>query len=92
MATLYILFSPKLGKFYIGSCLNLDARIQEHKNKTIGDAFTAKTDDWELFFSILNLEYKQARRIEAHIKKMKSKNYILNLKKYPDLADKLIDM
>ena len=92
MATLYILFSPKLGKFYIGSCLNLEVRLEEHKNKTINGAFTAKTDDWELVFSILNLEYRQARRIEAHIKKMKSKNYILNLKKYPELADKLIYM
>ena len=66
--------------------------MEEHKNKTINGAFTAKTDDWELFFSILNLEYRQARRIEAHIKKMKSKNYIFNLKKYPELTDKLIYM
>jgi putative endonuclease len=69
----------------------LETRLQEHRNKTISNAFTAKTDDWELFFSIQNLEYKQARRMEAHLKNMKSKSYIVNLKKYPELTDKLTD-
>jgi putative endonuclease len=32
----------------------------------------------------------QARLIEKHIKKMKSKTYIHNLVKYPEIAEKLL--
>ena len=42
-----------------------------------------------LFFSYENLEYKQARNIESHIKKMKSKVYIENLVKYPEIIERL---
>ena len=51
--------------------------------------FTAKADDWELFFSELCVSKEQANGIERHIKKMKSKIYINNLIKYPDIILKL---
>ncbi len=89
MAFVYILYSKSLNKFYIGSCLELDERLNEHLNKQFVDSFTAKTDDWDLFYSIGELEYKQARNIELHIKKMKSSVYIENLKKFDDISKKL---
>ncbi|TCC91980.1 GIY-YIG nuclease family protein [Pedobacter frigiditerrae] len=67
MASIYILFSETLNKFYIGSCAELTVRLAEHLNKDFGGSFTAKVNDWELFFSIDNLDYKQARLIEKHI-------------------------
>ena len=91
MASVYILYSKKLNKYYIGSCLNLEVRIGEHLNKKLNDGFTSKSDDWELFYSINELEYKQARSIEAHIKKMKSKKYIQDLKMFAELTSKLVD-
>ena len=91
MASVYILFSKKLDRFYTGSCDNLDYRIEQHLNKDFIKSFTAKTDDWELFFFVDHLQYVQARLIEGHIKKMKSKVYIQNLKKYPEIMQKLID-
>lgn len=51
---------------------------------------TAKYDDWELFFRIENLEIGVAKKIEAHIKRMKSKIYIQNLTKYPEMVEKLV--
>jgi putative endonuclease len=91
MASVYILFSKKLDRFYTGSCKTLDYRIEQHLNKDFCKSFTARAEDWELFFFIDHLHYDQARMIEGHIKKMKSKVYIRNLKKYPDMAKKLID-
>ena len=91
MASVYILFSKKLDRFYTGSCDNLDYRIEQHLNKDFIKSFTAKTDDWELFFFVDHLQYVQARLIEDHLKKMKSKVYIQNLKKYPEIMQKLID-
>ena len=91
MATVYILYSPKLDRFYTGSCLNLEIRLEEHMSKKFIDGFTRKANDWELFFSIDSLSYNQARKIELHIKKMKSKKYIYDLKKYKEIVSKLID-
>ncbi len=90
MASVYILYSSKLSKFYIGSCNDLEKRLADHVNKTHVGSFTSVVDDWELYFTIDNLEYSTARNIETHIKQMKSKKYIQNLKSYPEITQKLI--
>ena len=90
MASVYILYSKSIDTYYIGSCKDLDLRIKQHKNKEFTNAFTVKTDDWELFVSISELDARQARDIEAHIKRMKSRTYIENLKRYEELCEKLI--
>ena len=92
MACVYILYSVKLGKHYIGSCNNLEQRIKEHQDKFFEDAFTSRADDWELLFSICDLKYDQARKIEKHIKKMKSVKYIHKLVLYKDISEKLIKL
>ena len=89
MASVYILYSQPLDKFYIGSCLNLSDRLEQHSNKLFKDAFTAKTSDWKLYLSIDDLSYNQSRDIEAHIKRMKSKVYIQNLLLHPEIIIKL---
>lgn len=68
MAFVYILYSAKLKKYYVGSCINLDERLRDHLKKKFADSYTAKANDWDLFYSIINLEYNQARKIEQHIK------------------------
>ncbi len=55
-------------------------------------SFTSKADDWDEFFVIPDLSKHQARSIEKHIKAMKSSTYIRNLKKYPELVQKLKDL
>jgi putative endonuclease len=90
MATVYILFSVKNNKLYTGSCLDLEERFIDHKNKTFLNSYTTNADDWQLHFSINDLDYSVARKIETHIKSMKSKKYIENLKKYPEMIEKLI--
>ena len=90
MATVYIIYSNSIDTFYIGSCLNLKQRLEQHRDKTFNDSFTRRASDWKLFLKIDNLDYRQARKIENHIKKMKSRKYINNLKKYPEIIYKLI--
>jgi len=38
-----------------------------------------------------DLDYQQARNIEAHVKRMKSKQYLKNLSIYPAIIQKLIE-
>lgn len=63
MASVYILFSNKLNKFYTGSCSDLKERLIEHKNKTFLNSYTTNANDWELYFSINELDYSLAMKI-----------------------------
>jgi putative endonuclease len=58
--------------------------------KEFPKSFTAKYSDWELFYEIQNLTITTARKIETHIKKMKSRKYLENIKAYPEISPKLI--
>ena len=89
MASIYILYSKKLGKFYTGSCKDLSYGIEQYINHEFTKSYTLKADDWNLFYFADNLKYEQARSIENHIKKMKSEKYIQNLKNYPEILEKL---
>jgi putative endonuclease len=92
MAAVYILYSQSLDKYYIGSCIEVTEKLNQHLSKIFPGAFTTKANDWVIFLSLINLSYKQARDIESHIKNMKSKKYIQNLKRYPELSQKLINL
>ena len=69
----------------------MDSRIAKHNHRTYGKhRYTAAAKDWELFIKIPAQDYPHAIRLERHIKSMKSRKYIMNLKKYPELAEKII--
>ncbi|MEO6346644.1 MAG: GIY-YIG nuclease family protein [Aquaticitalea sp.] len=90
MSHCYILLSKTLDRFYVGACQKLEGRIQNHNNATYGKtAYTSTAMDWELFLDIKTDNFPHARRLELKIKSMKSKSYILNLKNYPELMEKI---
>jgi len=91
MAVVYILYSSSLDKFYTGSCDDFQERIRQHENGYFPQAFTGKATDWIIYLLLENLSYLQARSIEAHIKRMKSRRFLENLKKYPELLNGLAD-
>ena len=90
MASFYVLYSETSDKFYIGSTKDFVNRLEYHKNKEFPLSFTAKFSDWQVFYLSPDLPIGTVKRIELHIKKMKSRQYLLNLKKYPELSQKLI--
>jgi len=51
--------------------------------------YTAKADDWSIYYVIECESYPQAVRIEKHVKRMKSRVYFENLVKYPEISEKL---
>jgi len=64
--------------------------VEQHLSKYFPNAFTGKANDWVIYLYCDNLGYVQARKIERHIKRMKSKKFIENLARYPEIMDKLI--
>ena len=89
MFAVYILYSPQIDRFYIGQTEDIESRLQLHRQKSFKTSFTAKTDDWELFLLVECSSRTQAILIESHIKRMKSRLYITNLKRYPSIVEKL---
>jgi putative endonuclease len=90
-AIVYILFSASKGTFYTGfTTVTLEERLNRHNSKYYHNKYTARANDWELYFSIECLSEIQARLIESHIKRMKSTKYIQNLKQYPEMAQALL--
>ena len=89
----YILFSPSKNRFYIGATQDpLEDRIFKHNNHDYGKhRYTAMTNDWALFLKIEVVDYPHAIRLEKHIKSMKSSKYISNLKKHPELIQKIVN-
>ena len=81
MAYCYILYSKTLDRYYYGSTeLNPTERLELHLQQYYGNRkFTAKASDWELVCAIECESLGQARRIEAFIKRMKSKKYVVSL-------------
>lgn len=73
----------------MGESVDVKSRIEQHNTGYYAKSFTSSTNDWVLFVEIICDSKGQALKIESHIKKMKSKNYIQNLKRYPELVLKL---
>jgi len=93
MCCCYILYSKTLGSFYVGFSSKVAAiRCEKHNIQYYGSQkFTAKAKDWQVLLEIPCVTLYQAKKIESHIKKMKSKVYIQNLKKYPEMVSRLLN-
>jgi putative endonuclease len=93
MAYCYILYSEKVDKYYIGKTSDLpEQRLLKHlQNFYQKKKYTNIADDWKIFWSQGCKNIAIAGKIEKHLKQMKSRKYLDNLKKYPELAKKLIE-
>jgi putative endonuclease len=91
MIACYIIHSKQIDKYYIGVTQeDIDSRILKHNTEAYGKKYTSQANDWVLFHYIVCETYSQAINIERHIKRMKSKKYIEDLKKYPEMSAKML--
>jgi putative endonuclease len=90
MATVYIIFSEPINKFYVGYTTEIvELRIERHNNKYYYNKYTSIGIPWSLFLEIQCESIEHALKVEKRIKSMKSKVYIQNLKQYPEMVIKL---
>ena len=77
MPYLYILYSSKLNKYYVGACANIERRLYEHN---IGHSkFTSTGLPWRLMYTEEFKTLQEAKQREKKIKDMKSRKYIESL-------------
>jgi putative endonuclease len=89
MFSVYILYSPSIDQFYVGQTEYFAKRFTLYLDKAFVGNFTKRASGWELFYEIFCNTRTQALEIESHIKRMKSRQYLKNLKTYPDITEKL---
>ena len=73
----YIIYSEKLDKYYVGYTVDISKRIGEHNSGI--STYTAKANDWILKYSEYFPDRGTAIAREREIKKMKSRTYIEHL-------------
>jgi putative endonuclease len=86
----YILWSSKLSKFYIGTTTEPDRRLEEHNNRIYKNAFSAKGLPWEFFLSIECKTSEHAYALERFLKQMKSSQFLKKLGSDPNLVQELL--
>ena len=77
MYCIYILYSEKLDRFYVGSTNNLERRLSEHNRKK--GKFTDSGIPWKIVYSEHFDTNLEAIQREREIKDRKSRKYILEL-------------
>jgi putative endonuclease len=73
----YILYSKKVDKYYVGETENIQDRIKSH---LVGiSKYTAIANDWVMVHSEEYATRLEALRREKEIKRMKSRKYIVSI-------------
>lgn len=81
MHFLYIIYSKKIDKYYVGETKDLQNRIELHNQHRFRKAFTKSAEDWEL-----ELSFKCQLREEAlHLEK-----FIIKLIKQPEILSDIL--
>lgn len=90
MPVCYILYSDRIQSYYIGwTTESINVRLERHNSKYYDDKWSSRGIPWSIFLVIECESSQQARSIEAHIKRMKSKVYIQNLSRYSEMIEGL---
>ena len=90
MHFVYIIYSSQLDKYYVGETSEPDRRLSWHNSGEFKGAYSTIASDWALFWTLQCANISVARKIEAHIKKMKSRTYYENLKMHPEISLRLL--
>jgi putative endonuclease len=86
MACVYILYSSRMDKYYVGATKkSAGERLEEHNRGAT--TFTKSGKPWILMYSEYHDQYKEALRRERQIKSWKSRQAILNLINLTDESD-----
>ena len=90
MHFLYILYSKKLNRYYIGETADVSFRLKLHLDKAFSTSFTSKSDDWELVFSFQTQTKEDSLYLEKFIKRMKSKKFIEKIMGNPEILNEVL--
>ncbi|MFS4417554.1 GIY-YIG nuclease family protein [Maribacter sp. 2307ULW6-5] len=76
MHFLYILYSHKIDKHYVGESPDMVNRLKQHNSHHFKGAFTKTASDWEIVLSFECGNRENALYLEKFVKRMKSRAFI----------------
>lgn len=76
MYFIYIIYSKKLDRYYVGTTDDIEKRFVEHNSGFYSQAFTVKGVPWELSLSFECESSQKACGIEQFLKRMKSRIFL----------------
>lgn len=79
MHFVYIIFSAKIDRYYVGESVDVINRQEQHNSSFYKTSSTTIADDWELKLALILDTRKSARIVEKYIKQMKSRKFIEKL-------------
>ena len=85
MFIVYIIYSNKTDKYYIGTTDDFNKRLEEHNNAFYPNAYTRKGEPWILKKCFYCEFSKEAYFMERFIKRMKSRDFIEKIINDPSL-------
>jgi putative endonuclease len=75
MHYVYILYSQKLNKYYVGETGDLQNRLIQHNTGFYKASYTTKANDWVVKTAIPFHSVSSAKKAENFIKKMNSRKF-----------------
>jgi putative endonuclease len=78
----YIIYSLKGGRFYVGQTKDIDRRIEEHNRRQV--ASTKAWIPWKLIWSIEVSDRGAAMRLERKLKNLSAKRKVRFIEKYSE--------
>ncbi|MBG6110260.1 putative endonuclease [Flavobacterium sp. CG_23.5] len=85
MYFIYIIYSKKLDRYYIGTTDKVEVRLLEHNSGFYNDSYTVKGIPWELNLSFECESSEKAYRLEKFLKRMKSRVFLEKVIVDPDI-------
>jgi len=76
MHYLYVIYSERLHRYYVGETPNVEIRLAQHNNHYFKTNYTKSADDWKVLIKYECRSRQVALSLERFIKKMKSRAFI----------------
>lgn len=89
MYYVYIIYSEKLDRYYVGTTDNIEKRLIEHNTDFYKNSFTSRGIPWELKLKFQSQSSEKAYKLERFIKSMKSRKFIETLIINPDILKEI---
>jgi putative endonuclease len=91
MPFVYIIRSIKDDSFYIGKIFDLEQRLLYHNTVELNEGTSKWGIPWEYFLTLEVKSYLLAGKLEKHLKEAHSAEYFMDMVKYPEIGQKLIE-
>ncbi|KPM32690.1 Hypothetical protein I595_1116 [Croceitalea dokdonensis DOKDO 023] len=90
MHHLYIIYSKKLDRYYVGETPEIGPRLAQHNAHHFKRSFTKGAEDWQLVFSKECKDRGDACYLERFIKRMKSRKFVKKVLERPCILDDIL--